>query len=108
MYCNHNTLKLALEKGFTYCTCSNGGYPDCICYNSVYSKVRLDDISNWLRVTHCLNINIVAPFDNMFKWQGFVYKLGLFKAVTYTVCLETYEEAFEKAIEYSLTHIKCI
>ena len=48
MYCSTETLKLALAKGYTRCTCSAGGYPDCICEGIPYINIRLDDIQRWL------------------------------------------------------------
>ena len=73
MYCNIETLKLALDKGFTYCTCSNGGYPDCICESKGYGNVRLDDVITWLREKHEIIVsNGVWEYENGFLYNALI------------------------------------
>ena len=108
MYCKPELLKLAFAKGYTRCSCSNGGYPDCICDMVPYGNVRLDDVQRWLRNTHTIDISIWIRFDDTYgavihqqreRPKGFE---ELITKVTYENHRCLYETTLESAINYSL------
>lgn len=107
IYCTAEVLKLAFKKGYTKCTCSAGGYPECICDNIPYGNVRLDDIQKWLRDNKDIDIEIRSYIDydkitRIYDWTT-VTELGpVWEKDEY---FSTYEIALEEAIKYALTLI---
>lgn len=110
MYVNRDTVELAISKGYKHCTCSNGGYPDCICGNEIYCPVRLDDLHTWLRNTHNLYITVDA-FNNTGKWDWRIQSIILL-AENYNIDWEvdayfdSYELAYNNGLHNALTLIK--
>lgn len=104
MYCNKATLKLALDKGFTYCTCSNGGYPDCICESKVYGNVRLEDVQRWVRKKHLIHICIDWMDNNTYFPELVSPKFTEFMEGSEGEYF-TYDEALEAAIVEALNLI---
>lgn len=96
MYCSTETLKLAFAKGYTKCSCTLGGYPDCICDGVPYGNVRLDDVQRWLREKHDKHAEVCHLKGNECIDYSHYYTVYFFRS---------YDAALEDAVVTALNFI---
>ena len=107
MYCKRETVDLAVEKGFKYCTCACGGWPACICGDLIFAPVRLHDIQRWLRDQHKYHIEVML--EDGTPYTSFYYrvmKLGkYFTQSHHGLVSPVFDEVLEAAIVETLLEL---
>ena len=107
MYANKQTVELAVSKGYKHCTCTDGGYPGCLCGKGVYSPIRLDDIQRWIRNKHNYHIEVMLEDDT--PYTSFYYRVmklrQYFTQSHHGLVSLSYDDVLEAAITETLLEL---
>lgn len=108
---NIETAKLAKEKGFKTTTVSTnftnqyllGG--KSVLINEMCIYLWMCELQKWLREEHNIEVYVV-PIHAYQRGTGVLYKFAILGRVSakniYNYCLDTYEQALEKALQEGL------
>lgn len=114
MLVKKETSKLALQKGYTHCTCTCGGYPTCICELTNraigYVPARHDEVQKWLREDKALHIDV--QHNMHYCWQVRILNIQANDIPPRNIVEDwliydhgTYEEALEAGIINALEQL---